>query len=354
MRITANQVTFARIVLMPGIASLLYGGETARIWAVILGTIVGCTDFVDGWMARRQGPTILGGLMDPVADKLFIAVAFMPFVDLGFIAWWIVGALFLREFLVTALRSSFELRQRTLKSTYLAKVKTWVQMCGLGLLLLALVITDRRFFYVFFGLGAALPIVALIVFRLLTGRAWRGAWVFSGMFGALLAVYAIFGGRVTNIYMLAGIVGITWLSAVDYVVIGAKEVLRHLHAFDFVRIAGATALPILTMLVLVRTDAPAWPVIAVVGLEFAHGGLDNLLAHHGAAASAASWGARLLIVCACLGAALALPDHATILAFVAFGVSLAATIAVFWRQRRFYLEEKLREKKTRTSAPQTA
>ena len=44
--------------------------------------------------------------------------------------------LFLREFLVTAMRSSFELRQMSLKSTYLAKVKTWTQMQGIGVILL--------------------------------------------------------------------------------------------------------------------------------------------------------------------------------------------------------------------------
>ncbi len=140
MRITANQVTFSRLILMPGLCWLLYGGETQKLLALILGTLIGCTDFVDGYLARKYGPTVLGGLMDPIADKVFIAVAFLPYADRGWTPWWLVAALFLREFLVTALRSCFERRALTLKSSYLAKVKTWVQMCGLGLLMAVLVI----------------------------------------------------------------------------------------------------------------------------------------------------------------------------------------------------------------------
>src|SRR5262245_48022493 len=124
---------------MPLLCAMLYGGELARLWAVILGTLIGCTDFVDGYLARKHGPTVLGGLMDPIADKVFIAVGFLPYADQGWVPWWLVAALFVREFLVTALRSSFEVRQKALKSSYLAKVKTWVQMIGLGLVLFVLV-----------------------------------------------------------------------------------------------------------------------------------------------------------------------------------------------------------------------
>ena len=49
---------------------------------------------------------------------------------------WLVSLLFVREFVVTAARSSYESRGQPLKSTYLARYKTWVQMCGIGLLTL--------------------------------------------------------------------------------------------------------------------------------------------------------------------------------------------------------------------------
>src|SRR4051812_18008364 len=111
MRITANQVTLSRILLMPIVGAMMYRGATARWVALLVGGVVALTDLVDGYLARRQGPTILGGLMDPIADKVFVAVCFVPFADLGWVSWWFVIAVFLREFIVTAMRSGFEVRQ---------------------------------------------------------------------------------------------------------------------------------------------------------------------------------------------------------------------------------------------------
>ena len=64
MRITANQVTIARLIAMPFIAALAYGDEQMRIFAVILGTLIGLTDTVDGYLARKHGVTVLGSLLE--------------------------------------------------------------------------------------------------------------------------------------------------------------------------------------------------------------------------------------------------------------------------------------------------
>ena len=61
-------VTFARLLPMPLLSVWLYHAATSRgqMWAaLIVGTLIGCTDFVDGYLARKQGPTVLGGLIDP-------------------------------------------------------------------------------------------------------------------------------------------------------------------------------------------------------------------------------------------------------------------------------------------------
>src|SRR5205814_2503487 len=110
--------------------------ESGQLAALVLATLLGCTDFIDGYLAREQGATVLGGLMDPIADKVFIAITFLPAVDLGWVPPWMVVALFAREFLVTALRSSYERRGHSLKSTYLARYKTWAQMCSVAVLML--------------------------------------------------------------------------------------------------------------------------------------------------------------------------------------------------------------------------
>src|SRR5262249_37815380 len=154
-----------------------------------------CTDFVDGYLARKQGPTVLGGLMDPIADKVFIAITFLPAVDLKWVPSWLVALLFVREFFVTAARTSYEQRDLQLKSSYLARYKTWVQMCGVGVLML-LSAASATFMDWFLGVLAAVPIVGYVVLRVALRRRWKGAGWFAISFASLLVIHRIFGGHV--------------------------------------------------------------------------------------------------------------------------------------------------------------
>ena len=56
-------------------------------------------------LARKHGPTVFGGLLDPIADKVFVAFAYLPFADVGMVPPWAVALMFVRELLITALRS---------------------------------------------------------------------------------------------------------------------------------------------------------------------------------------------------------------------------------------------------------
>ncbi|MGZ3407482.1 MAG: CDP-alcohol phosphatidyltransferase family protein, partial [Polyangia bacterium] len=169
--ITANQVTLVRLALIPLPCWLLYCGTTGQYAALIFATLLGCTDFVDGYLARKYGSTVLGGLMDPIADKVFIAATFLPAVDLHWVPSWMVALLFVREFFVTAARTSYERRDLPLKSSYLARYKTWVQMCGVGILMLLSAATPL-FMDWFLGTLALLPVVGYVALRLVAGRRW--------------------------------------------------------------------------------------------------------------------------------------------------------------------------------------
>lgn len=338
MRITANQVTFSRLVLMPFLAGMVYGDEGWRVAAVVLGTVLGITDTLDGYLARKHGPTVLGGLMDPIADKVFIAVGFIPYVDLGWIPWWLAALLFLREFLITGLRSSFETRRLTLKTSYLAKMKTWVQMAGLGVFLLALVLS-RAAMLGFLVTCAVAPVFGFAIYRWKTGKFWRGALIGTAWFGAAAAMLAFGGSRVLLIGVLVALVGVTWISGIDYLAVAWRDIgLRGLKRFDLVRVAGAVALPFTAIAALVHAGAPAWAVIGVLALELAVGGLDNLLAHHDVAAPAATWGTRVLGASALLGAALVQPAWATPLTVAALAAILVGTATSFVRNRKWYID----------------
>ncbi len=348
--ITANMVTFARLLPMPLLAMWLYnlGESRSQLWAaLIVGTIIGCTDFVDGYLARKQGPTVLGGLVDPIADKVFVALVYVPFVGVGVIPAWACALMFVREFIVTALRSSYERRQLHMKTSYLAKVKTWTQMQGIGVLMLFPLIDDQNIMSWVLGVGIVLPLIAMTILWVVRKKLWKGALVMSAALGALLAVHLKQDPHLTTAwFIMIIVVALTWISGIDYFV-GAFKQLRgrgDLGAFDLARLAGGLAVPCTMFAALVESPAPAWPLITVLALELAVGGLDNLLAHHGAAAPASSWGARTLGASALMALCLVVKSAATPLAIAAAAICTAGVVWEFWRGRDYYVDARIRAK----------
>jgi CDP-diacylglycerol--glycerol-3-phosphate 3-phosphatidyltransferase len=349
MRLTANQVTLARLLLMPALCWTIYADESIRWWGLFLGILIGATDFVDGYLARKQGPTILGGLMDPIADKVFIAVTFVPYADRGWVPWGLVAALFLREYLVTALRSGFERRQRQLRSTYLSKVKTWTQMETLAIVMLLSLLQSHRALSIIFASLAIVPLLLGLVW-MARGRFWPGAWVGVVMHGTFWAIFHFRGTADATLAIMWTCVALTWVSAFDYVA-AAVAAIKEPTLFDLSRIVPAAALPLVGMAAVMH-GSPPWAVMMVMAIEMAHGGLDNHLAHHGVAASWWVWGGRLLLVVGLIAAAWLVPEHATFLAALAAAVSFAGAALTFWSRRRYYIEPKLRDK-TRAVAEAT-
>lgn len=351
-------VTVARLVPMPLISWLVYRGfpdHHSYLWfALILGTLIGCTDFVDGYLARKYGPTVFGGMLDPIADKVFVAFAYIPFADLGLVPVWACAFMFVREFLVTALRSAYEQRALTLKTSYMAKAKTWTQMQGIGMMVLfPLTDSDRGgdgMTYIFAG-GIALPLLAAAALYVIKKQLWRGAFWMSAVFVALLLVH-LHDPSWTMKAVMGMIVAITWLSGIDYVAAGFRQ-LRGRGDFnrsDAVRLFSSVALPLAVFAAVAESPAPAWPLIALVSLELAAGGLDNLLSHHRSASGALVWGARTLGATLLLVLAVLIPDQATALAIAAMAVSLVGTAWEFTRGRDYYLDERIRRKELAKAA----
>jgi CDP-diacylglycerol--glycerol-3-phosphate 3-phosphatidyltransferase len=342
--ITANQVTLARLIPMPLLVWMIYEGNRLQddryLWgALIAGTVIGCTDWVDGMLARRHGPTVLGGLLDPIADKVFIGFAYTPFADSGMVPWWACALMFTREFFITALRSAYEQRNLSLKTSYIAKAKTWAQMQGIGVLLLFPLLDDKTILLWLFAAGAVVPIIVLIVWKIAKGEWWRGAFVMTGSFLAMLVVF-LWDERYAPRALMIGILAITWISGLDYIFGGWKQLRAHadFRRADGVRLLGSLTLPVLLFAVLVYTDAPRWTIFTILAFELAVGGLDNLLSHHKVATLALAWGGRVLGVSLLLGGALVMKDQANALAVVACAVSVFGCIAEFVRGRAYYLD----------------
>jgi phosphatidylglycerophosphate synthase len=90
----ANVVSFARIPL--ALVFALFPAVGVRV--AVLATAAG-TDLLDGWLARRLGPSRLGAWMDPVADKIFMLTAFGALAVSGALGWLEVAGVLLRDVL---------------------------------------------------------------------------------------------------------------------------------------------------------------------------------------------------------------------------------------------------------------
>jgi CDP-diacylglycerol---glycerol-3-phosphate 3-phosphatidyltransferase len=137
-----NLLTLLRLLLVPILVFIYYlPVKWAHLGAAILFALAALTDWLDGYLARNlKQTTQFGAFLDPVADKLMVAVALVLIISelripfLGIPATIIVG----REIVVSALREWMaELGKRiSLTVNRVAKIKTMVQMLALTLLML--------------------------------------------------------------------------------------------------------------------------------------------------------------------------------------------------------------------------
>jgi CDP-diacylglycerol--glycerol-3-phosphate 3-phosphatidyltransferase len=95
------------------------------------------TDYLDGYLARRRNEvTRLGILLDPLADKLLTAAAFLSLVELDAVPAWMVMIILGREFVVTGLRNVAAGRGLLIPASALGKGKMVAQVVSIFLLLL--------------------------------------------------------------------------------------------------------------------------------------------------------------------------------------------------------------------------
>src|SRR5690606_24484344 len=196
-------------------------GDGAPWWWTALGlaAVIGATDYVDGYLARKQGPTVLGGLLDPIADKVFIALIYLPLADLGYLPAWLVGLLFVREFLVTGMRSAYAYRGVSFATSYLGKMKTWVQMQGVGLIVIAGLV-ERGTMIALLVPQLVGPALAVAIVWTRRRRHWRSGTATVFFIGVLTALVVHGDPRWIVTGSLAVITALTWVSGLDYLVGG--------------------------------------------------------------------------------------------------------------------------------------
>lgn len=133
----ANAVTVVRVLVTPVLIAMILGGGSS--WPAIVFWIVLCaTDWVDGYLARRQGTTRSGAFLDPLADKFMILGAMFALVAEE-VFWWVPVALITaRELTISLYRVWMGRQGVSVPARWWAKVKTVVQQVAVGLALLPL------------------------------------------------------------------------------------------------------------------------------------------------------------------------------------------------------------------------
>ena len=143
-----NALTVLRIFFVPLLLAVMLrrnveldlGAFTVtREWlALSIFLAAASTDLLDGYIARRRRQvTMLGKLLDPVADKLLISAAFISLVELGRVPAWMVVIIIGREFAVSGLRSMASAEGYQISVSDLGKTKMVVQVISVCLLLVA-------------------------------------------------------------------------------------------------------------------------------------------------------------------------------------------------------------------------
>lgn len=134
-------LTLARIALVPILVVLFYlPFEWARPAAAIAFALGGVTDWLDGYLARRLDQhSAFGAFLDPVADKVMVAVVLVMLVGANPHLWMVLPAMVIigREIVISALREWMaEIGQRArVAVSELGKIKTVAQIAALLLML---------------------------------------------------------------------------------------------------------------------------------------------------------------------------------------------------------------------------
>jgi CDP-diacylglycerol--glycerol-3-phosphate 3-phosphatidyltransferase len=132
-----NLLTFLRIALIPVVLWLIAESTPrANFWAAIVYSITAITDFLDGWLARRQGLiSVLGKFLDPLADKLLVMAVLVFMVHLGRVPSWAVIVIIARELSITSLRVIAMSEGVVIAAGQGGKDKTALQMVGILMLI---------------------------------------------------------------------------------------------------------------------------------------------------------------------------------------------------------------------------
>lgn len=131
-----NVISFLRLALIPVFGYLILAGHDVA--AVLVLVVAGATDWLDGALARRLGQvTVLGRVLDPIADRLYILVTLIGLAVRDFIPWWLLAVILARELVIVVAQTFLKAHGFGYFQVHIAgKAATFALMYAFPLLLL--------------------------------------------------------------------------------------------------------------------------------------------------------------------------------------------------------------------------
>ena len=138
IRTPANVVSIARILFTVPVLMLIADGEPhTSTWPLFVAWgVLWVTDFLDGWLARRDGATRSGAFLDPLADKVLVLGGMVVLAFRGDFGWIPVGIIAAREVGISVYRSAAARRGISMPARRLGKWKANVQFLAVAVALL--------------------------------------------------------------------------------------------------------------------------------------------------------------------------------------------------------------------------
>ncbi len=165
-----NLLTVVRFLGVPLFIWLVLAKQEYGIAALVL-AVMGSTDWVDGYIARRFNQmSHLGRIMDPVADRLSLIAVAVTLVIAGVVEWWYLTALLVPDLILLSISLFYFHSHPDLPVSRIGKIRTALLLLGTPLLVLS-----------------KLPVPG-------TGAYFVAAWVFLGLglVGHWIAAYNYF------------------------------------------------------------------------------------------------------------------------------------------------------------------
>ncbi len=133
-----NIVSVSRVLLTPVLVWLILGKTpTASYVAAAVFVLGAFTDALDGYLARRHDSVTATGIwLDPLTDKIFVAVPMITMTAIGVFPLWATLVIVAREIAVAVWRSYLGSRHTPMPASIVAKAKTATQLLAIALYLL--------------------------------------------------------------------------------------------------------------------------------------------------------------------------------------------------------------------------